>query len=608
MKKVKAALCLLLCSMLFCACAPQNMPNASAEPSATVGGMDAMPENLHAQSYTAVTGVDALGRTFSTVLGYRKDRYVGMFYWPWHGQHPVADEYDITKLLAEDPDALWDMAGSEKSPTWQFHWWGEPLWGYYTMDDEWVIRRQLELLTYAGVDFIAFDLSNGVVYAKVLRKVMKLVQEYREQGFDCPQVTFFTHTYSMRVVNELYDSIFKKNYMPLSWWRPYEDGKPYMIAYTDPAKEKRLVASDTDYDPQPYREELQSFFHFVDPQWPDEAFQQDAFPWVDWVFPQNQHNTVMSVSPASGPGTPMSHAIYAEASHRSKVWGRGWNGHVNDKSKINEGIFFQAQWDVALEKQPQIAFIDGWNEWMAQKNIFTDAQGSELFPYFADAVNIEFSRDIEPMKGGYGDNFYMQAIANIRAFKGEGSAPVYSGVSHVDWEAVQAVYRDFGTANAARKGKSPSGKLTYTQDAARCNIQEIRVAHDAENLYFKITAQQAVGEHSGASWMNLFLSAGEASLKGWEGYEYVINRAAAGSIERLNSDFTGEKIGEAQVAVEGNVMLLTVSKQLLGLREGEFSIYFKLADAVEKPADIMDYYVSGQSLPMGRLSFAYSGK
>ena len=110
---------------------------------------------------------------------------------------------------------------------------------------EWVIRRQLELLTYAGVDFIAFDLSNGVVYAKVLRKVMKLVQEYREQGFDCPQVTFFTHTYSMRVVNELYDSIFKKNYMPLSWWRPYEDGKPYMIAYTDPAKEKRLVASRT---------------------------------------------------------------------------------------------------------------------------------------------------------------------------------------------------------------------------------------------------------------------------------------------------------------------------------------------------------------------------
>jgi len=32
-------------------------------------------------------------------------------------------------------------------------------------------------------------------------------------------------------------------------------------------------------------------------------------------------------------------------------------------------------------------------------------------------------------------------------------------------------------------------------------------------------------------------------------------------------------------------------------------IYFKIADDIENPYDIMDYYVSGKSFPLGRLSY-----
>ena len=37
---------------------------------------------------------------------------------------------------------------------------------------------------------------------------------------------------------------------------------------------------------------------------------------------------------------------------------------------------------------------------------------------FVDEFDAEFSRDIEPMKGGHGDNYYYQMIANIRRYKG----------------------------------------------------------------------------------------------------------------------------------------------------------------------------------------------
>ena len=37
----------------------------------------------------SIVGVDQFGRSFSTISGYRKDRQVGIFYWPWIGQ-PLA--------------------------------------------------------------------------------------------------------------------------------------------------------------------------------------------------------------------------------------------------------------------------------------------------------------------------------------------------------------------------------------------------------------------------------------------------------------------------------------------------------------------------------------
>ena len=44
-----------------------------------------------------------------------------------------------------------------------------------------------------------------------------------------------------------------------------------------------------------------------------------------------------------------------------------------------------------------------------------------------DAFNPEFSRDIEPMKGGFGDNYYYQLAAFLRRFKGAREIPAADG-------------------------------------------------------------------------------------------------------------------------------------------------------------------------------------
>ena len=58
--------------------------------------------------------------------------------------------------------------------------------------------------------------------------------------------------------------------------------------------------------------------------------------------------------------------------------------------------------------------------------------------------------------------------------------------------------------------------------------------------------------------------------------------------------------------MSGNILQLKIPKTALGI-EGRASVYFKVADGIDRPDDIMNYYVSGRSVPMGRLSFRYIG-
>jgi hypothetical protein len=82
----------------------------------------------------ALYGTDALGPSMpqsSEVRAFRADRYVGVFYFLWLRLNQV---YDNSQILRDYPDARQTNASPPWGPIHAYHFWGEPLFGYYRSD------------------------------------------------------------------------------------------------------------------------------------------------------------------------------------------------------------------------------------------------------------------------------------------------------------------------------------------------------------------------------------------------------------------------------------------------------------------------------------------
>ena len=129
-------------------------------------------------------GVDQFGRAFDAIGGLREDRQVGMFFWLWIGQPYASGIYDATKIAAmqDGITILCRQYDDVISPNAQAHYWGEPLWGYYNSADEWVLRKQFQMLTMAGIDFIFFDHTNAVLYEDCIMQVCQVISDMQKEG------------------------------------------------------------------------------------------------------------------------------------------------------------------------------------------------------------------------------------------------------------------------------------------------------------------------------------------------------------------------------------------------------------------------------------------
>ena len=82
--------------------------------------------NLSAAEFSVsnLTGTDAVGRKISPVSTKRKEKYVGIFYSFWLGQHPSLQRSinDIQKIL----DSGQTFKLTDTSDSGQFYFWGEP--------------------------------------------------------------------------------------------------------------------------------------------------------------------------------------------------------------------------------------------------------------------------------------------------------------------------------------------------------------------------------------------------------------------------------------------------------------------------------------------------
>ncbi|MBQ6267844.1 MAG: hypothetical protein IJK64_08760 [Clostridia bacterium] len=556
----------------------------------------------------SMTATDALGR--QAVSAGESKKKVGVFYFLWNGEHSQSGPYDVTKIMQNDPLAYtsverWEAAGGGGYAVW--HHWGEPLFGYYFQSDRWVVSRHCQMLTDAGVDFIVFDTTNAVPYLERARELIDVWYGYYLQGKHVPKLAFYTNSDSGRILNLLYDSFYcnddlKARYPDVDdlWFRM--NGKPMVVGNADDAN---------------LRPEVKEYFRIKAVQWPTDSKHSDGFPWMEFGttlhtvggYYKNslQDESIMNVSVAQHCD---SCRFSASAWYGRKDHGRSWHNGKKDPAQDAAlwGYNFAEQWDYAIKLDPDIVFVTGFNEWTAMR---LNEPGEPIA--FIDNCDEEYSRDVEPAAGRLGDNYYMQLVSYIGKFKRSVSAVFTGNPVTIDvngafdqWDdsRITAVYKDYENDTFDRDSRG-FGDTYYTDASGRNDIVNAKVAEDAQNLYFYVDTAAPLSPATDSAWMTLFLN-----TSGKTGYDFVINRTApAGgktAVEAIDGD-RRQTVGTAEIRFEGNRLMLSVSKSLLGLgKNAAFS--FKWADNYID-GDLMSFYTKGDSAPYGRLNWMYgSGK
>jgi hypothetical protein len=557
-------------------------------------------------SVMAITGTDDFGRKIDMISGTRKDRYVGLFYFIWFDFAQKGYRFDTTKLLRTKPDRLWDpFDKTGTAPSSCMYYFNEPLYGYYKSTDKWVVRKHIELFAAAGVDFLAIDLSNDVIYEPALTTLLDTLLEYQEAGISVPKIVCYTNLNTGHTVDLLYKVIYSTDkYRSLWFYGPYE--KPLIVAHEEELKQEYL-----------------DFFYVRPAQWPGFEYEvyEDGFPFCDLNRPQRTHQNLIGVSVAQHTGYVFSYGMKIDPNDnpRDINHGRGYTSSKPENGNaqaIMRGDNIQEQWDYAISQDPEIVFVTGWNEWATNK---WPGKEGDTVARFVDSFNTEFSRDIEMTKErryvmnddgtgyvqeGYGDNFYLQLVRNIRRYKGIAA----DGPSYIEPDTDGQNYISLAVVNEPRDCGG------YKQAAAANFIRTVNVSHTPDEIVFKVgCADEITTPDDGAlNWMNIFMGFEGSKEKQWQTYSYVLNRHPEGNVTWLEKyDGSGfVKSGECALEVSGSEMIVRVPLELIAELNGayDFVMYFKVADSVEDPEDEMDYYVSGSSVPLGRLSYTYAGK
>ncbi len=548
---------------------------------------------------------DGLGRTLPSAqeVGLeRASKYVGIFYFLWHGEHGPKAVYDITKILKDNP------GNPQFGPEGAFHWWGEPEAGYYRSTDPWVIRRNLQMLTNAGIDILFFDATNGYTYLPVVRKLCQISMEMRQQGWPTPYICFVTNDRVAERVADLYTNFYARNEFADLWF--HWQGKPLILGkVTD-------VANPT----------LQSFFTWrYSWAWTNARNEPHHWQWID--------DTPQDYGWDTNPSVPEEIPV-AIAGHPVRNLGKSSKqGHEANPDKFmltqftTQGRYFDEQWQRALAVNPSVVFVTGWNEWMAQRFVAhadNDPQQPDFLgkkprkdqSFFIDLYNEEFNRDSEPMQGGYTDNYYYQLVANVRRFKGL-AAPDSSRLTRnmlidgkfTDWQRVQPVYRDWAGDVTHRNWIRADSGAIYTNTTGRNDIVESKAAFDAQRVYFWAKTAKKLTGSSGKNWMLLFIDTDGSKKTGWEGYDLVLNRVVTNtgqtSVHRWQNG-RWQAAGQANYRVAGNQLELSLPRTLLGNAPlPHFDFHW--ADNIQRENDITAFFVNGDSAPDRRFNYRFTG-
>ena len=578
--------------------------------------------NASAQNYgNGLPATDALGRKLPMAkdVGGAREKYVGLFYWTWHSNFAHMDVCIPSEYIAKAPEAAYDF----NHPIWRkditSNFWGEPLFGFYRDTDKWVLRKHAEMLAEAGVDVLFFDCTNGsFTWRESYRALCETFMEARRDGVHTPQIAFILAFWPSPESRAAIIDIYRDLYKPAEYEELFFkwEGKPLIMAYPE-----MLADVEGDAEQTAINREVRDYFTFRpgQPVYNVGPTRPDHWGWLE-IYPQH------GFAPKEGGGFEQATVGVSQnwtahnglsAMNMPGAFGRSYtakSGHSKDVEAVAWGLNFQEQWERALEIDPDLIFITGWNEWIMGR--FENWQNQpNAFP---DQFDQEHSRDIEPMRGGHGDNYYYQMIANIRRFKGmadvemkpQSKHKITIGDGFEDWRDVSKYEAVKG--NTIHRNSRGWGTYHYVNTSGRNDIVQAKVAHDARNVYFYVECAASISSPTDKAWMRLYIDADGDRLTGWEGYDYILNRTTPSQtavVEHSTEGWKWQTAGKAEFCVDGCRMEIAIPRNVLQLdHKGGFELEFKWVDNSQLDGDIYDFYLNGDAAPLGRFNYLYRAK
>lgn len=582
----------------------------------------ALPEREQREvSYRNWVATDDLGRT--TAMGSqtsapKEQKYVGIFYFlcvTGAGIHVQ----DNTKIYLESGvDGLKNYLKQNGGEA----YWAEPYFGYYRNTDTWVYRKHAYMLEAAGVDFVFLDISNSETFDEAHLALFDTWLQIRKEGGQTPQICFLTgdnegrlESHMKRLLRTVYS---EKNYSKYEELFFLWEGKPLIFGNTANLSDEM-------------KQTLENFTVRGCWAWQD---RDGYWSWLQEVK-YNEETGEYYMDPGRDPDGNFEQLAVAMGHHPSTSKGRSFVKGVQPNNGKNDfefssdtarlGLGFASQFELAIELDPQVIMITGWNEWIAglpRDPSYTHFANTDVDGYmYIDQFNPEFSRDGEPMKlrdgVGFGDNYYYQMVDYIRKFKGIESEELAGGQTAIDihgelsqWDGVSPEFRDTIGDVEFRNEPSYDLEIRYINNSGRNDIDYAKVSQDDDFVYFLVKTVNPIVVSDGTDWMNLYIDLDQSHETGWEGYDYVINRARSethADIEKFsNNSWEAEKIGEAEYVLGSDYMVLKLDKRDLGLMSGEIINFdFKWSDHSTTDGNVMEFMDLGDTAPNDRFNFRY---
>jgi hypothetical protein len=364
---------------------------------------------------------------------------------------------------------------------------------------------------------------------------------------------------------------------------------------------------------------IQNFFTFRRPQ-PD-YFQgqtrSDMWSWLE-KYPQHVFTNSLGEKEQMSVGVAQN-AVSNRLGSMSEPGALGRSYHLGKvdtrPGAVNWGFNFAEQFERALREDPRFLFITGWNEWIAGRH--PEFNGVRQPIMFVDQFDQEHSRDIEPMKGGHGDDYYYQMAGLIRRYKGirkppTSSAPKKMAISEgfQQWSDVTPEYRDDIGDTAHRDFPAYAHHIQYLNESGRNDIVAAKVARDADNVYFYVRTREPLSNPTGTNWMWLLLDTDNSSKTGWAGYDLIINRVSPGEGEAILEKNAGgwqwQSPTKVSMRMSENEMHLAIPRRLMQTRTSDpLRFKFKWADNIPEKSDIVSWLNAGDLAPNGRFDYCF---